>query len=112
MINGRKLYIKKLDGYGRETAEEWRIDGENELYGDKIYNFNLMNARFRIYYEPLGENIRLNTYKQVTVKNEFAIPFSQQQQIVNNMSLGRNMQAMANRTGVETRTICRKVKQF
>lgn len=74
--------------------------------------YNILTAQFRVYYEPLGENVRLNTLKQEPVKNEFAIPFSQQQQIVNNLSLGKNMQATTNRTGVEQRTICRKVKEL
>lgn len=73
---------------------------------------DIMNARFRVYYEPLGESVKLNTLKTEPVKNEFAIPFSQQQQIVNNLALGKNMQATTNRTGVEQRTICRKVNKI
>ena len=84
------------------TVSLWQTRGANDIVA----------MRFRVLYEPLGENVKLNVLKQVPEKNEFAIPFSQQQQIVNNLALGRNMQATANRTGVGVRTICRRVNSI
>ena len=40
-------------------------------------------------------------------ENEFHIPFSQQQPIVNNLTLGREMQSLANRTGCEIKQVVR-----
>lgn len=63
---------------------------------------NPMSARFRVYYTPLGESVKLKSVKVNPQPQQFTIPFSQQQPIVNNTTMGKEMQSIANRTGCET----------
>lgn len=72
--------------------------------------FNFMKWEFRVHFTPLGETTRLNTLKTHPEKVPFSIPFSQQQQIVSSVGLGRNMQSAADRTGAETRQVVRRVR--
>ncbi len=58
----------------------------------------LMSAQFRVYYTPLGESVKLAVPKTNPQGVPFCIPYSQQQPIVDNVSHGREMQSIANRT--------------
>lgn len=66
--------------------------------------------RFRVYYEPMAESVKVETPKTAPQEKEFSIPYSQTQPIVSSSSFGKTAKATANRTGVETRTVCRKCK--
>ena len=66
-----------------------------------------LTARFRIYYTPLGDSVKLQVPKTEPQKTQFCIPYSQQQQIVNNITFGREMQSVANRTGCEQKEVAR-----
>lgn len=66
-----------------------------------------MSTQFRVYYTPLGESVKLQTPKTIPVEREFAMPFSQQQPMVDNVSHGRGMQSISNRIGCETKQIIR-----
>lgn len=68
---------------------------------------NLLSAQFRIYYTPLGESVKLQVPKTNPQANQFCIPYSQQQPIVDNVTLGREMQSVANRAGCETKEVVR-----
>ena len=89
------------------------VDGE--LKGGSDYDIDtskgidLRAMQFRVEYTPLAESVKLQTAKTAPQKNEFQMPFSQQQPIVNNVTLGREMQSTANRTGCETKEIVRTV---
>lgn len=71
------------------------------------FSGDLPSSRFRIVYVPLGERVKLQVPKTNPQENEFHIPFSQQQPIVNNLTLGREMQSLANRTGCEIKQVVR-----
>lgn len=73
-------------------------------------SWQYMNWEFRVHFTPLGETTRLNTLKTLPEKVPFSIPFSQQQQIVSTVGLGRNMQSAADRTGAETRQVVRRIR--
>lgn len=62
---------------------------------------------FRVYYTPLGESVKLQVPKTNPQPNQFCIPYSQQQPIVDNVTLGREMQSVANRAGCEKREVVR-----
>lgn len=64
-------------------------------------------AQFRIYYTPLGESVKLNVPKTNPQSEQFVIPYSQQQPIVDNLTHGREMQSIANRAGCETKEVVR-----
>lgn len=89
------------------------VDGElkgSDMYAiDTSKGVDLRAMQFRVEYTPLAESVKLQTAKTAPQKNEFQIPFSQQQPIVNNVTLGREMQSTANRTGCETKEIVRTV---
>lgn len=68
---------------------------------------NPMSALFRIYYTPLGESVNLQVVKTNPQPTKFRIPFSQQQPIVDNVTHGRQMQSLTNRTGCETKEVVR-----
>lgn len=72
-------------------------------------NNNPMSAEFRVHYTPLGESVKLHVPKTNPQKHPFAIPYSQQQPIVNNETLGREMQSVANRTGCELKEVIRTI---
>lgn len=71
---------------------------------------SLLKWQYRVSFTPLGETTRLNTLKSIPLKTQYAIPFSQQQQIVSSVGLGRNMQSAADRTGAETRQVVRRIR--
>ncbi|MCH5157548.1 MAG: hypothetical protein J1G02_06735, partial [Clostridiales bacterium] len=85
----------------------------------EIYNFTSLNnygkdidprkVKFRIYYTPLGETVSLTVPKTEPQEHQFTIPVSQQQPIVSSQAYGKNLQALANRTGVPVRIVKRKV---
>lgn len=62
---------------------------------------------FRIYYTPLGESVKLQVPKTNPQATQFCIPYGQQQPIVDNVTLGREMQSVANRAGCETKEVVR-----
>lgn len=89
------------------------IDGDltssRNFHTDYTKPADLREMQFRVEYTPLAESVKLQTAKTAPQKNEFQMPFSQQQPIVNNVTLGREMQSTANRTGCETKEIVRTV---
>lgn len=87
---------------------------DNEVYINSYYiefdsqvQTTPLNALFRVYYTPLGESVKIRVPKTNPQAREFHIPFSQQQPIVDNVSTGRQMQSLANRTGCEVREVVR-----
>lgn len=75
-------------------------------------SWQYMNWQFRVHYIPLGESTKVNVPKTNPADIEFVTPYSQQQQIVSSVGLGRNMQSVTNRTGVETRNVVRVVRSI
>lgn len=65
------------------------------------------NTLWRVEYTTLGESVKLNVVKSTPEKNEFAIPFSQQQLIASTVGLGRNMQSNSDRLGAVKREVVR-----
>ncbi len=65
------------------------------------------NTLWRVEYTTLGESVKLNVVKSTPQKNDFAIPFSQQQQIASTVGLGRNMQSNSDRLGAVKREVVR-----
>jgi len=58
----------------------------------------------------LGESVKINTPKtRPTTAQQFTMPFSQQQQIVDSIAQGRNTLATANRTGVRKKEVLRTI---
>lgn len=73
-------------------------------------NFDLTEVLFRVYYQSLGESVKINTPKtRPTTAQQFTMPFSQQQQIVDSIAQGRNTLATANRTGVRKKEVLRTI---
>lgn len=66
-----------------------------------------LRMQFRVYYTPLGESVKLQVPKTNPQPNQFCIPYSQQQPIVDNVTFGREMQSVANRAGCEKREVVR-----
>ena len=77
-----------------------------------VYDTSAMMWEWRVYYIPLGESTKVNVPKTNPADIEFVTPYSQQQQIVSSVGLGRNMQSVTNRTGVETRNVVRVVRSI
>lgn len=96
-LNNNKLYDFR-DGAYHEITDYIDV---------QVYSLPLMSAQFRVYYTPLGESVKLQTPKTIPVERQFAIPFSQQQPMVDNVSHGRGMQSTSNRIGCETKQIIR-----
>lgn len=67
----------------------------------------MFNTLWRVEYTTLGESVKLNVVKSTPQKNDFAIPFSQQQQIASTVGLGRNMQSNSDRLGAVKREVVR-----
>ena len=68
---------------------------------------DIQSIPFRIYYTPLGDSVKLQVPKTNPQVNQFCIPYSQQQPLVDNTTLGREMQSVANRAGCEKREVVR-----
>lgn len=62
---------------------------------------------FRVEYVPQSESIKLVSVKSDITDMQFDIPFNQQQQRVSARALGKQGQALANRTGVKTKEVVR-----
>ena len=93
-------YVKYKDSFGNSFVSEV-IDISVPA------SQNLLSAQFRIYYTPLGESVKLQVPKTNPQTTQFCIPYSQQQPIVDNITLGREMQSVANRAGCETKEVVR-----
>lgn len=78
-----------------------------QAYKSSNANCNPMKAVFRVEYVPLGENVKINVVKANLQDNDFAIPYSQQQQIASTVGLGRNMQSNTDRLGTIKREVVR-----
>lgn len=93
-----------------------------QLYYKSTYNVltvgrvsqkrSMLLWQWRIVYEPLGENAKLNVSKTNAEEIPFAIPYNQQQQIASSVGLGRNMQSVANRTGTEQKQVVRYITKM
>lgn len=129
--HGGKEIIMVSDSYRDFIADYsvWGMLVTNALlsqYEDKLYLqqqptntitmprkiSDLRSAQFRIYYEPIGESVNLETVKTNPQPNEFTIPYSQKQHIVNNVTMGREMQSLTNRMGCETQEVVRTFTDF
>lgn len=77
-----------------------------------IETTTLLRWQWRVVYEPLGENAKLNVPKTNAEEIPFAIPYNQQQQIASSVGLGRNMQSVANRTGTEQKQVVRYITKL
>lgn len=95
--------------YGWDGAHWLAITGVRQAPTTKK-NVDIPAYEFRVRYEPSGESVKVETSKTTPQATDFLIPFSQTQPIISAQQFGRNAQATTNRTGVPTRTICRKVK--
>lgn len=85
-------------------------DNFGNLAGGKTPTFKLTEVLFRVYYQSLGESVKINTPKtRPTTAQQFTMPFSQQQQIVDSIAQGRNTLATANRTGVRKKEVLRTI---
>ena len=97
-VNNNGLWIYDGGEFKRVfTSGSFRNDSNN----------NPMSAQFRVFYTPLGESVKLNVPKTNPQLNQFCIPYSQQQPIVDNVSHGREMQSRSNRTGCEKKEVVR-----
>lgn len=98
----------------------YTVGGETEivpLNKNTFVSFGFVNTitkltevLFRVYYQSLGESVKINTPKtRPTTAQQFTMPFSQQQQIVDSIAQGRNTLATANRTGVRKKEVLRTI---
>lgn len=90
------------DGSGILYSDLSNPNWNNEVYVNTSYSSfaetSPLSAQFRVYYTPLGESVKLAVPKTNPQGVPFCIPYSQQQPIVDNVSHGREMQSIANRT--------------
>lgn len=109
-----KLYLY----YGLNNPDNVEFswaDGLTSIGIDTTTMPNIINLQFRIYYTPLGESVKLQVPKTNPQVNQFCIPYSQQQPIVDNVTLGREMQSVANRAGCEKKEVvrtCHSIKEI
>lgn len=90
------------------TIIKFSVNSIKDSFSSSVSRWpSLLTAQFRIVYVPLGESVKLQVPKTNPQENEFHIPFSQQQPIVNNLTIGREMQSLANRTGCEIKQVVR-----
>lgn len=105
LINSTGVYIKMPSGIVQHVTQD-RVD----LILSSTTNFDLTEVLFRVYYQSLGESVKINTPKtRPTTAQQFTMPFSQQQQIVDSIAQGRNTLATANRTGVRKKEVLRTI---
>lgn len=98
-----KLYVY----YGSNNPDNRTLTIDDNFYVFIENGVNIMDIPFRIYYTPLGESVKLNVPKTNPQAEQFVIPYSQQQPIVDNQTHGREMQSVANRAGCETKEVVR-----
>lgn len=101
-----KIYFKVYDD-GSDPYEFTKTS--LELANVQASAPTLTKWQFRVYYTPLGESVKLKSVKVNPQPQDFAIPFSQQQPIVNNTTMGKEMQSIANRSGCETKQVVRVI---
>lgn len=117
-LNNRiSVILGQTNVFNNLVASAFYAQGYNNVYyyyagqyrpvTEITFSGDLPSSRFRIVYVPLGESVKLQVPKTNPQENEFHIPFSQQQPIVSNLTLGREMQSLANRTGCEIKQVVR-----
>ena len=105
--------IRALLNDRREKGETFYYGGNAILlFGNVTQDTSLLLWQWRVEYEPLGENTKLNVPKTNAEEIPFAIPYNQQQQIASSVGLGRNMQSTANRTGTEQKQVVRYITKL
>lgn len=105
--------IRSLLNDRREKGETFYYGGYPILvFGNVTQDTSMLLWQWRVEYEPLGENIKLNVPKTNAEEIPFAIPYNQQQQIASSVGLGRNMQSTANRTGTEQKQVVRYITKL
>lgn len=107
LLNSIDKSLEKLIGqlYYKSTYNVLTVGGVSQKRSMLLW-------QWRIVYEPLGENAKLNVPKTNAEEIPFAIPYNQQQQIASSVGLGRNMQSTANRTGTEQKQVVRYITKM
>lgn len=107
LLNSIDKSLEKLIGqlYYKSTYNVLTVGGVSQKRSMLLW-------QWRIVYEPLGENAKLNVPKTNVEEIPFAIPYNQQQQIASSVGLGRNMQSTANRTGTEQKQVVRYITKL
>lgn len=110
----REPMVYAVDGVLLEMFNEQKLYYKDSLITKLVVldDTTEMLWEWRVYYIPLGESAKVNVPKTNPADIEFVTPYSQQQQIVSSVGLGRNMQSVTNRTGVETRNVVRVVRSI
>lgn len=110
--NGRKdgiLYVKNVNSPTGYYTVTYTDDLDLVIANAANNTPDIRGIKFRVYYTPLGESVKLNVPKTNPKLWQFCIPFSQQQPMVDNVTLGRGMQSLANRTGCEQKQVLRTI---
>lgn len=107
LLNSIDKSLEKMIGqlYYKSTYNVLTVGGVSQKRSMLLW-------QWRIVYEPLGENAKLNVPKTNAEEIPFAIPYNQQQQIASSVGLGRNMQSVANRTGTEQKQVVRYITKM
>lgn len=107
LLNSIDKSLEKMIGqlYYKSTYNVLTVGGVSQKRSMLLW-------QWRIVYEPLGENAKLNVPKTNAEEIPFAIPYNQQQQIASSVGLGRNMQSVANRTGTEQKQVVRYITKL
>lgn len=107
LLNSIDKSLEKMIGqlYYKSTYNVLTVGGVSQKRSMLLW-------QWRIVYEPLGENAKLNVSKTNAEEIPFAIPYNQQQQIASSVGLGRNMQSVANRTGTEQKQVVRYITKM
>lgn len=107
LLNSIDKSLEKMIGqlYYKSTYNVLTVGGVSQKRSMLLW-------QWRVVYEPLGENAKLNVPKTNAEEIPFAIPYNQQQQIASSVGLGRNMQSTANRTGTEQKQVVRYITKL
>lgn len=107
LLNSIDKSLEKMIGqlYYKSTYNVLTVGGVSQKRSMLLW-------QWRVVYEPLGENAKLNVPKTNAEEIPFAIPYNQQQQIASSVGLGRNMQSVANRTGTEQKQVVRYITKL
>lgn len=104
MLQNGEVYWKNSDG---EWVNLQDMFNKGLISPDIQDDSCTIRSFWRVKYISFGEIVKLNVVKANLQDNDFAIPYSQQQQIASTVGLGRNMQSNSDRLGTIKREVVR-----
>ena len=104
MLQNGEVYWKNSDG---EWVNLQDMFNKGLISPDIQDDSCTIRSFWRVKYISFRESVKLNVVKANLQDNDFAIPYSQQQQIASTVGLGRNMQSNSDRLGTVKREVVR-----